>query len=443
MTEIINDDILAWAERYQGPKFHSLFCDAPYHLDSITKRFGKTNSAPAKGGVYQRSSRGFMGQEWDGGDIAFRPETWIALKDHLYPGAFCISFAATRNYHRMAVAIEDAGFIIHPMIGWIQSQGFPKATRIDTQIDKNVEREIVGYVERWGNSAGKGRGGQYANDYEASTIGAKRIDPVTKPTEAAQTWEGHRYGLQALSPSFEPICVFQKPYEGRPIDNITDNGAGALNIDAARIEGNKPYHVNTWDDNNAHPFGNGAGNDYTQREITDRWPKNVIIDDDVDTGKDDFFYRIQYDLEQAEPFFYCPKVSPGERNYGLDDMDREYIVKIGAEGLKTNPTTGKPENRLPRKNNHPTLKPLRLTSYLAKLLLPPEKYAPRRILIPFAGTMSEAIGAQLAGWDEIVAIELMKEYCEIGKRRIEFWENRDINKPIRIDKQSKEQMRLF
>jgi site-specific DNA-methyltransferase (adenine-specific) len=137
--KIYNQDVMEWAKEYQKGKFHALISDTPYHLQSIVKRFGKKGSAPAKhgtDGVYSRSSKGFMGQTWDGGDIAFRPETWEALGEHLYPGAFGMCFSASRNWHRLAVAIEDAGFIIHPTIfGWLQSQGFPKATNLEKQMD--------------------------------------------------------------------------------------------------------------------------------------------------------------------------------------------------------------------------------------------------------------------------------------------------------------------
>lgn len=106
---------------YDGEPFHALMCDPPYHLTSIVKRFGKEGAAEAKDrdGVYRRAARGFMGKDWDGGDVAFRPETWEALSDLLYPGAFIMAFAGTRGYHRMACAIEDAGLIIHPAIGWL------------------------------------------------------------------------------------------------------------------------------------------------------------------------------------------------------------------------------------------------------------------------------------------------------------------------------------
>jgi site-specific DNA-methyltransferase (adenine-specific) len=146
---ITHGSILDWAASYSGPKFHALLCDPPYHLTEITKRFGKADSAPAQygsDGAFQRTSKGFMGKTWDGGRIAFEPETWVALAEHLHPGAYGMAFASTRGYHRMACAIEDAGLIIHTMLGWSFGSGFPKATRVDTQIDKRAgaERATIG-----------------------------------------------------------------------------------------------------------------------------------------------------------------------------------------------------------------------------------------------------------------------------------------------------------
>lgn len=69
------------------------------------------------------------------------------------------------------------------------------------------------------------------------------------------------------------------------------------------------------------------------------------------------------------------------------------------------------------------MKPIALTRWLATLLLPPAAYAPRRLLVPFAGVMSEVIGAKLAGWECIVAIEQSEEYCEIAARRIAWWQD--------------------
>src|ERR1035437_23569 len=118
----------------------SCVTDPPYHLTSIVKRFGAKNSAPCKvgkTGAYARASAGFMGKQWDGGDIAFRPETWAAVYRVLKPGGHLIAFGGTRTYHRMACAIEDAGFEIRDQIQWLYGSGFPKSHDVSKGIDKS------------------------------------------------------------------------------------------------------------------------------------------------------------------------------------------------------------------------------------------------------------------------------------------------------------------
>src|SRR5574341_1511933 len=113
---ILRGDVLSFFRHYRGEPFHAALLDPPYHLTSIA-----------------RASRGFMNLQWDGGDIAFRPETWAAMAELLYPGAFIVAFAGSRGWHRQAVAMEDAGLIMHPsifMLGFAYAQGFPKATQI-------------------------------------------------------------------------------------------------------------------------------------------------------------------------------------------------------------------------------------------------------------------------------------------------------------------------
>jgi site-specific DNA-methyltransferase (adenine-specific) len=100
--------------------------DPPFHLKSITARFGAANAAPAqhgKDGAANRLSRGFMGQVWDGGDIAFRPELWAQVHSLLIPGGRVLAFGGTRTWHRMCCAIEDAGFEIEDTILWVFGQG--------------------------------------------------------------------------------------------------------------------------------------------------------------------------------------------------------------------------------------------------------------------------------------------------------------------------------
>lgn len=466
--KIYNQDVIEWAKEYQKGKFHALISDAPYHLTSIVKRFGKKDSAPAQfgtDGVFSRASKGFMGQEWDGGDVAFRPETWEAICEHLYPGAFGMVFSASRNWHRLAVAIEDAGMIIHPTIfGWLNGQGFPKATNISKQELKQGKQDSM--------------------------------------------WEGHRYGLQALKPAVEPIIVFQKPYEGRPLDNIVGTGAGAINIDGGRIPLNgDSYTINTFDDG-AKPWGDGAGHRFTSRKVeslsggaysksskrsslagdtrtekgkgmfaegknvgtefvepSGRWPANFILSEDMaerldsvngihpatkspseavasgnvftwkrsqgnlpmdDGGVSRYFYNVQEQIDEADPIYYCSKVSPKERNAGLDDMPEHSHATNWSSIQDNRPHTkeGYVYEGKSIRNPHPTLKPIALAKYLATLLLPPEGYAPRRILVPFSGVGSEMIGCALAGWEHIVGIEFMEEYVDIAHKRIEYWKDK-------------------
>jgi site-specific DNA-methyltransferase (adenine-specific) len=364
MWKIINRDVIEWAEEYEGPSFHSLFCDPPYNLDTIVKRFGNKNSAPAHyydDGAFLRSSSGFLGAEWDT-DIVFDPDTWKALKRVLYPGAMCIAYIHSRTYHRMAMAIETAGFVIHPMIGWINAQGFPK--------------------------------------------GAKVKDEV---------WSEHRYGRNALKRALEPLCVFQKPFGKNPQESIIKTGAGTFWIEGTRI-GNDDVVNNRYNDG-MKPFGKGAGHSYSQSKVKGRWPANVVLTGDVG--------------DPYETFFYCAKPVRRERDAGLDDMpDVERFTRssadmIGISGDRTGDGKKKPipVGKSTVKNPHPTVKPIKLNTYLAKLFLPPEEYNPRRILVPFSGSGSEMIGALLADWDEVLGIEIDQDNCAIAEKRLEYWIN--------------------
>lgn len=429
-----------WASEYDGPLFHSLYCDPPYHLTTIVKRFGKDDSAPAKGGVYARASKGFMGQTWDGGDVAFVPETWDTFKRILHPGAFCMAFASARGWHRLAVAIEDAGFIIHPTIfGWLYGSGFPKATRIDTRIPD----EFVA---------------------DGSQITSQ---------EFPKEWSGYRYGLQALKPALEPLLVFQNPYEGRPLDNMLESGAGALNIDGTRIPTDPEYDdmlrpVNrqereseTWRDGSG--FKNEE-NHFTGVPENGRWPANFYLGDPESAealdrqsgnlvsgepagirkaknnvyseykqgmpvtgfgdegGASRFFFRVQEKIDDADPVKYCAKADRFERDAGLKGFEKQDLNwSSGDQSPGTFQSAG--TNRSSH-NPHPTVKPLDLNRYFTTMLLPPKRYNPRRIFIPFAGVGSEAIGAFQANWDEIVAVEMKEDYVKIAEARYKFWADR-------------------
>ena len=144
---LVNGDCLEEVQKLvdKGVQVDSIVTDPPYHLTSIVERFGKEGSAPAKDkdGAFQRQSVGFMGKEWDGGDIAFRKETWELFMKVLKPGGHLLAFSGSRTYHRMAVAIEDAGFDIRDQIMWLYGSGFPKSLNLGKSVDKKLGNERI------------------------------------------------------------------------------------------------------------------------------------------------------------------------------------------------------------------------------------------------------------------------------------------------------------
>jgi DNA modification methylase len=118
----------------------SIVTDPPYALVSIVKRFGKPGAAPAKGNeAYQRASAGFMGKQWDTGETAFAVEFWAECLRVLKPGGHVVAFSGTRTYHRMACAIEDAGFEVRDMLSWLYGSGFPKSHSVQKAIEGQYE----------------------------------------------------------------------------------------------------------------------------------------------------------------------------------------------------------------------------------------------------------------------------------------------------------------
>jgi site-specific DNA-methyltransferase (adenine-specific) len=205
--------------------FHGCATDPPYHLTSIVKRFGSSTAAPAKvgaTGAFARASAGFMGQEWDGGDVAFRVETWLHVWRALRPGGHLAAFSADRTYHRMAVAIEDAGFEVRNMLAWLYGTGMPKG------------KAVAGF-EGWNT---------------------------------------------ALKPGLEPICLARKPLAEKTIArNMATYGTGAMNIEACRLEGGKTVPASASARRQVYGVL-GVDRDGTSGFDPDigRWPANVITD---------------------------------------------------------------------------------------------------------------------------------------------------------------------
>lgn len=197
--------------------------DPPYHLTSIVDRFGKGGAAevkPGATGAYVSASAGFMGKAWDGGDIAFQAATWAAVLRVLKPGGYLLAFASTRGFGRMSVAIEDAGFITHPLIAYLTEH--PDAQDFLSMLSKRQMDAFLRLCEH--NDLGGMLGWIFGSGFPKAT----RIK--------AEGYDGFRYGGQALKPAIEPIYMGQKPFsEATGTANILRWGTGALNIDGSRV----------------------------------------------------------------------------------------------------------------------------------------------------------------------------------------------------------------
>ncbi len=263
----------------------SVVTDPPYHLQSIVKRFGGKNAAPAKhgtDGAFKRASAGFMSKTWDGGDIAFQTELWAEVLRVLKPGAHGLAMGGTRTFHRLVCAIEDAGADIRDCIVYTFGSGFPKSLNVSKAIDKSsgAERQIIG------EDLSYYRRGNRANATFQSPGGSARLFSqeeshkiLTEPaTDAARDWDG--WGT-ALKPAVELICLFRKPLSEHSIAaNVQKWGTGAINVGACMV-GTAPRTT--------HARGNVTGErgqiyggyglpHHESDGASSRWPANLIHD---------------------------------------------------------------------------------------------------------------------------------------------------------------------
>jgi len=445
---VINADCIEHMNIMPPESVDSIVTDPPYHLTSIVKRFGKEGSSPAQfgtDGAYARASKGFMGKEWDGGDIAFRTEVWEAALRVAKPGAYLLAFGGTRTFHRMAVAIEDAGWEIRDTVMWVYGSGFPKSHNVGKGIDKaaGAERDVVGVGRAGKNALGQDSGWNKTYDPD-------KFDITVPATPDAEQWDG--WGT-ALKPAWEPIIVARKPLDGTVASNVLEHGTGAMNIDGCRVE-TSVAEYEALDDNRkanrtiragavASGFGmKPEGLASTKQSPLGRWPANLIHDgsDEVvrlfpDTGKSTGG-RIgkksmgnvtnvpagQYekgdpgfgDSGSAARFFYCAKANKNDRNEGCDEIDERKCDTGRKEG---NPGGDNPRNRgvHERHNHHPTVKPTALMRYLCKLVT----RLGGTVLDPFCGSGSTGKAAILEGF-KFIGIEKDAEYFSIAEARINF-----------------------
>ncbi len=294
----------------------------------------------------------FMGKGWDNQGVAFEKETWKEVLRVAKPGATLMAFGGTRTYHRLACAIEDAGWIIKDCIMWLYGSGFPKATDISKQLDKRVERRVVGKLK---NPCGSGGDVMKTNLCQSENI----TEPSTPEAKLWNGWKSH-----GLKPSYEPILVAQKPNEGTYAANALKWGVSGLNIDGGRIGFKDDADEQESKGKNQHSkypnsvVRNAAKNGIYQPDnrppedykAKGRFPANILLDEEAgkmldeqsgvlksgskpghkgksligDTGgktKTQGIINAYGDKGGASRFFYVAKASKSERNLGCEGLE--------------------------------------------------------------------------------------------------------------------------
>lgn len=382
-------------KEYPDNYFDSCVTDSPYGIRFMGKawdsfdirdksgyrRNGAHQNIAIEAGKYDLSPKAMVEfQNWFRG---ISIEIFRVLK----PGAHFLNFSSPRTYHRMACAVEEAGFEIRDQIMWLFASGFPKS--------HNLEGDFNG----WGT---------------------------------------------ALKPAHEPIVVARKPFTSTVLKNMQDHGTGALNIDACRISGEPWFYGNQ-------PKLNGARYQPGQITPTERhaenitggengrWPANIIHDGQVEfpeakgqqgrVGPEhgerksvntygDYGARTNCEpreesITSAARFFYCAKTSRSDRNEGLDHLVEKPLLWSSGE---KNPGSFQSEHtNKASQNNHPTVKPTDLMRYLICLVTPKGGL----VLDPFLGSGSTGKAAMLEHMN-FVGIDMDEKWIEISKHRIEF-----------------------
>lgn len=345
----------------------------------------------------------FMGAGWDRGvpGVQFWGEALRVAK----PGAHLLAFGGTRTFHRLACAIEDAGWEIRDCLLWIHGQGFPKSLAIDKAIDKAAGAERT-------REPRYAFGGKLSDD-NGSTYGtALSAEPVTA---GAASWRG--FGT-ALKPAWEPIILARKPLVGTVAENCQAHGTGALDIDGCRIAAQDGYQENavTQGLNTARTsYGPRRERRTFKPSNSGRWPANLALDEeaaamlDEQSGDDRDGVAGSRSgvasssgflggLREAGPwggfgggggasrFFYCAKASSADRGCG-----------------------GAVDNR------HPTVKPLELMRWLVRLV---RGQGDGLLLDPFAGSGTTLLAAEIEGV-RAVGIEQDAEYVALAQARLD------------------------
>lgn len=299
----------------------------------------------------------FQNNSWDRSGVSFQKETWETVFRVLKPGSYAAIFGGTRTWHRIAVAVEDAGFEIRDTLMWLYGSGMPKSYNP-------------------GNKDG----------YE------------------------HYGGLgTSLKPAWEPIIVARRPIQGSVLNNLDTYGTGCLNIDDTRIPTTDSYVINRFD-SGMKPFGNAVGETYQTYEQPDkgRWPSNLLLDEDAANGIDKISgisTSVRTDRGRGihGRTFHSPNgTSSGVRGHNDSGGASRYFWVKKANRLEKSDA-----------NHHPTVKPIELMEYIVKMVVPKGG----SVIDPFMGSGSTGVAALLNDRD-FIGVELIDSYYNTAHKRL-------------------------
>lgn len=380
--KIYNGDMLDMLQVIKPESIDTIVCDPPYEL-------------------------GFMNKSWDSTGIAFKKETWQNCFEVLKPGGYLLAFGGSRTYHRIACAIEDAGFEIRDCVMYLYGCGFSKSYNIGLAIGKKN-----GVDNRTGNIRTDGVNNQNICYY------FKTMKPKFEERIAQNEWQG--WGT-CLKPAYEPIIVARKPFKGSVVDNIIKYRVGGLNIDECRVgETGDIKKVNIIKNSGSKICRFGCDGDKIETG-EGRFPANVITDGSEEVAKGmPNTTSTPIAEESAMRYFYSAKASKKDRDEGLDAFqDKTFHSVLNQKNGSGDRLDGA---KTPiRKNIHPTCKPTELMQYLVRLVSP--KGA--TILDPFMGSGSTGKAVMFENRErdanyKFIGIELTDEYLPIAQARIEY-----------------------
>jgi site-specific DNA-methyltransferase (adenine-specific) len=357
-----------------------------------------------------------MGNSWDNLGRGFQgwcSEWGAEVLRTLKPGGYALVFGGTRTYHRLTCGLEDAGFEIRDSIHWIYGSGFPKSRDISKAIDSEAgaKREVIG----------KRTDGRYAYEFSEAASRASGImgkpaiqesrGNITAPaTDAAKEWEG--WGT-ALKPAYEPIVVARKPLAGKTVAaNILEFGTGGLNIDGCRVGETTEIHASK-----PHAERNGFVKGFvsgTESQAVDhgRWPPNLLLSDEAAAELDS---QSGQSISRKQP--KTERRGGRATNFAMSSSGQTHSDSGGASRFfpvfRYQAKAPKSERPVVEGIKHPTVKPLALIRWLARLVTQPGGY----VLDPFAGSGTTAEACELEGFDSLL-IERDPDYIRLINKRM-------------------------